>query len=75
MFWEMNIPQVKFPEIPVSIELLTAEPALFKYLPENKAVFLDDSIKTEFLNGLICPNINEATLTFNLTSTTLGDTT
>ena len=76
MFWVMDVPQVKFAQDhKVTLELIAAEPALFEYLPENNAVYLDDSIKADFVNGLICPSVNEATLTFNLTSDLFGNKT
>ena len=71
----MDIPSVKHSEIQeVSIDMVAVEPALFTYLPENGAVFLSDTLKADFMNGLLCPEDNEIALTFNLKSNLLGET-
>ena len=70
----MDIPSVKHSEIQeVSIEMVAEEPALFTLLPENGAVFLSDTLKVDFMNGLLCPEDNEISLTFNLKSNLFGE--
>ena len=54
--------------------MVAVEPSLFTFLPENGAVFLDDTLKVDFMNGLFCPKDNEIALTFNLKSNLLGET-
>ena len=53
--------------------MVAVEPALFSFLPENGAVFLNDALKVDFMNGLLCPENNEIALTFNLKSNLLGE--
>ena len=54
--------------------MVAVEPALFSFLPENGAVFLEDTLKVDFMNGLLCPEDSEIALTFNLKSNLLGET-
>ena len=70
----MDIPPVLHSEIQnVEIEMIVSEPALFTFMPENDAVYLNSEFKTAFMNGLLCPDENEIALTFSLTSDLLGD--
>ena len=53
LYWKMDIPTVKHSEIQeVSIEMIGNEPALFTFLPENGAIFLNDAQKVDFMNGI-----------------------
>ena len=48
---------------------------MFTFSSESHAVLLEDTFKGDYLKGLLCPDIDKATLTFNLTSDLLGNTT
>ena len=55
--------------------MIETEPYLFTLIPEKGKVFLNDTIKADFLKGLLCPDTDEVTLTFYLISNLLGNST
>ena len=52
--------------------MIVSKPALFNFVSENGVVYLNVELKTDFMNGLLCPDANEIALTFVLTSDLLG---
>ena len=55
--------------------MIDAEPDLFTFIPEKGKVYIDDLKRADYLKGLLCPDTEEATLTFYLISDLLGNST
>ena len=55
--------------------MIDAEPDLFIFSPEKGVVLLDETKKDDYFKGILCSDIGEANLTFNLTSDLLGNST